>query len=224
MADPPDQDAAAGSVPAAVRRRPEQERSRQRVEQVLQTAAGLIAEVGVDAMTMSDLAEAADVSLPSIYRYFPSKQTIVRSLFERYAARVEAELVDAVGVVEDADDARGAVERAMRRYWELYRGDPALAAVWAAVVADPELVHLDVEDSRSNGCLLAAALEGVVPGAGRARLDQLAFLASHLAGAAVRLGVLLEDEAEAAAMIDNMVECVLPPLLGLSPPDSRAVS
>ena len=219
-----------------VRRLPEQQRSRARVEQVLDAAAGLIAEVGVDAMSMSDLAAAAEVSLPSIYRYFPSKQAIVQVLFERYAERVRAALVAAIEddgqdapdgpevdpaldpaldpAGDTASDPRRAVARAMRRYWQLYRDDPALAAVWSAAVADPELVALDVADSRRNGALLAEVLVGAGVEVPRERLEELAFLASHLAGATVRLGVMLDPD-EAEQVVDDLVERVLVPLLGL---------
>lgn len=201
-----------------VRRLPEQQRSRERVEQVLDAAAGLIGQVGVDAMTMSDLATAADVSLPSIYRYFPSKQAIVQVLFERYAERVRDELVAAIevdgGEEAGGSDTRAAVGRAMQRYWRLYRDDRALAAVWSAAVADPDLVALDVADSRRNGALLAEVLAGAGVDVPLADLERLAFLASHLAGATVRLGVMLQPR-EAELLIDDLVERVLVPLLGL---------
>lgn len=202
------------SDPGAVRRLPEQSRSRERVERVLAAAAELIARVGIDAMTMSELAESADVSLPSIYRYFPSKQTIVQTLFHRYAEQVREELTEAVGDVTAADGAHAAVARAMYRYWELYRDDATLAAVWSAVVADPDLAALDVADSRQNGRLLAEAFREAVPDADAARLEELAFLASHLAGATVRLGVMVDDD-EAERLVADFVDRVLPPLLGL---------
>lgn len=218
----PDRPVDHGADAVAVRRLPEQRRSRERVEQVLDAAAGLIGKVGVDAMTMSDLATAAEVSLPSIYRYFPSKQAIVQVLFERYAEHIRDELVAAIehfGAEGGGDsgapaDPRAAIGRAMQRYWQLYRDDRALAAVWSAVVADPELVALDVADSRRNGQMLADVLAAAGVEVPLRDLERLAFLASHLAGATVRLGVMLEPD-EAERLVDDLVERVLVPLLGL---------
>lgn len=200
--------------PVAARRVPEQSRSRVRVERILDAAASLIAETGVDGMTMSALADAADVSLPSVYRYFTGKRAIVESLAEQYAGRVREQLVAAIGPVTDPAEARQAVASAMEAYWQLYRDDPAFAAVWSATVADPELAHLDVADSRRNGALVAGAIGPVVGRQAPADLEVLAFLASHLAGTAVRLAVLLEPE-EAETVIAAMVDRVLPALLGL---------
>ncbi|WP_370327968.1 TetR/AcrR family transcriptional regulator [Euzebya sp.] len=202
------------SEEASVRRLPEQGRSRARVERILDVAAELIATTGVDAMTMSGLAEAAEVSLPSVYRYFPSKQAIVATLVQRYAARVREQLAATMTPPSSRAGARAALGEAMRAYWALYRSDPAFAAVWSAAVADPALVDLDVQDSRRNGALLASALRGVVDDDAADDLDRLAFLASHLAGAVVRLGVLLDAD-EADALVGAVVDRVLPALLGV---------
>lgn len=204
-----------GTGPApAERKQPEQRRSRARVERILDQAASLISETGVDGMTMSALAESAGVSLPSIYRYFSSKQAIIERLALRYAERVRTEFLGAMGPVATRAEARTAIAGAMAVYWRLYRDDPTFAAVWSAMVADPTLAALDLEDSRHNGLLLADAIADVAaPGDTDPAL--LGFLASHLAGSVVRIAVQLEA-AEADALIDAMVERVLPALLGLT--------
>jgi AcrR family transcriptional regulator len=198
----------------AERKQPEQRRSRERVERILDEAAALISETGVDGMTMSALAETAGVSLPSIYRYFASKQAIIERLALRYAERVRVALMTAMEPVDTPADARAAVAEAMGIYWRLYRDDPTFAAVWSATIADPALAALDIEDSRHNGRLLADAIADVADPGGTDP-DLLAFVASHLAGSVVRLAVQL-DATEADAVIDAMVERVLPALLGLT--------
>ncbi|MDY7106398.1 MAG: TetR/AcrR family transcriptional regulator [Actinomycetota bacterium] len=195
--------------PDGARRLPEQSRSRERVEHVLDAAAALITESGIDAMTMSRLAETAEVSLPSIYRYFPNKRAILATLFDRYAARVRHAIAAPLADIDSREAARDALAAAMRRYWELYRSDAALAAVFSAALADPELVGLDVADSRTNGALLAEAL---APGLDAAPDERAAFVASHLAGATVRLGVLLERD-EADEIVELLIDRVLVPLL-----------
>jgi AcrR family transcriptional regulator len=207
----------AGMSPPATpaeRKQPEQRRSRARVERILDEAAALISETGVDGMTMSALAERAGVSLPSIYRYFSSKQAIIERLALRYAERVRTEFLAALGPVTTRAAARDAVADAMAIYWRLYRDDETFAAVWSATVADPALAVLDIDDSRRNGLLLAEAIADVAdPGGVDPAL--LAFVASHLAGSVVRLAVQLEAT-EAEAVVDVMVERVLPALLGLT--------
>ena len=91
------------------RRQPEQRRSRQRVESILDAAAELIAQSGVDATSMSDVADRAGIRLPSVYRYFPNKQAILQTLLERYSGIVREEVVAVLAPVSTQEQARAAV-------------------------------------------------------------------------------------------------------------------
>ena len=62
------------------RSRPVQERSKETVNRILETAAELIDEVGVVGFTTNLLAERADIRVRTIYRYFPSKLGILSAL------------------------------------------------------------------------------------------------------------------------------------------------
>jgi AcrR family transcriptional regulator len=66
--------------PLEPRSRPVQERSRQTVNRILETAAELVDEVGVVGFTTNLLAERADIRVRTIYRYFPSKLGILSAL------------------------------------------------------------------------------------------------------------------------------------------------
>src|SRR6478735_4793504 len=110
------------------RRQPEQRRSRQRVESILDAAAELIAHSGVDATSMSDVADRAGIRLPSVYRYFPNKQAILQTLLERYSGIVREEVVAVLGPVSTEEQARAAVSTSMRAYWDLFRSDATFAA------------------------------------------------------------------------------------------------
>src|SRR5258705_7758814 len=71
------------------RRTPMQDRSSQRVKSMLQAAAGLIAQVGYEKMTMTGIARRAATSVGSLYQYFPDKQTIAQALFEELGQEME---------------------------------------------------------------------------------------------------------------------------------------
>ncbi|MBN2006915.1 MAG: TetR/AcrR family transcriptional regulator [Anaerolineae bacterium] len=68
-----------------LRTTPRQERSRQRVDLILDTAAALFVEIGYEATTTNAIAERAGISIGSLYRYFPDKDTILRALIARYS-------------------------------------------------------------------------------------------------------------------------------------------
>lgn len=73
---------------AGVRRAPRQERSRQTVEAVLDAVERVLKREGVGAITTNRIAEAAGVSIGSVYQYFPDKQSIFTALHQRHVDEV----------------------------------------------------------------------------------------------------------------------------------------
>src|SRR3954462_7908673 len=75
-----------------LRRAPMQRRSVERVQRMLDAAQQLVAEVGYDALTTTLIAERADVSIGSLYQFFPDKQAVVRAValrnLERFTERL----------------------------------------------------------------------------------------------------------------------------------------
>jgi AcrR family transcriptional regulator len=69
---------------AATRRAPKQERSRQTVEAVLEAVRLVLRRHGAEAITTNRVAEAAGVSIGSLYQYFPDKQAIFMALHDRH--------------------------------------------------------------------------------------------------------------------------------------------
>lgn len=67
-------------------RAPQQSRGQKRVEEILDAAEAVIAEVGVEATTTNAIAERAGASVGSIYHFFPSKDAIIRAVVERFSA------------------------------------------------------------------------------------------------------------------------------------------
>jgi len=70
------------------RREPKQQRSRQTVEAVLEAVQRVLKRHGVEAITTNRIAEAAGVSIGSLYQYFPDKQAIFTALYDRHVDEV----------------------------------------------------------------------------------------------------------------------------------------
>lgn len=66
------------------RKRPRQDRSRATVETVLQATARVLVKRGFDGLTTNLVAEAAGVSIGSLYQYFPNKAALVAALIEHH--------------------------------------------------------------------------------------------------------------------------------------------
>jgi AcrR family transcriptional regulator len=72
----------------SARRQPKQRRSLETIQVVLEGAVKVLGREGVDAVTTNRIAEAAGVSIGSLYQYFPDKHAIFSALHVAHAQRV----------------------------------------------------------------------------------------------------------------------------------------
>lgn len=78
------------SVP--LRRIPTQARSRAKVSRALAAADTIAQRDGVDALTLTHVAEEADLSVGALHQYLPDRDAIVAALVARYHDRIEAQM------------------------------------------------------------------------------------------------------------------------------------
>lgn len=71
-------------VKTTPRKRPRQERSKVTVDTILSATARVLVKKGFDGLTTNSVAEAAGVSIGSLYQYFPSKEALVAALMEQH--------------------------------------------------------------------------------------------------------------------------------------------
>jgi AcrR family transcriptional regulator len=67
-----------------MRRQPQQARSQERVKKILDVAEQLFLEMGYEATTTRAIAARAEVSVGSLYQFFPDKEAILKALAIRY--------------------------------------------------------------------------------------------------------------------------------------------
>ena len=77
-------------VPAP--RAPKRERGKQRVAELLASAAAVFAEYGYEAATMTEIAVRAGAPIGSLYQFFPSKEALADTLVQNYVALLAADL------------------------------------------------------------------------------------------------------------------------------------
>jgi len=82
------------------RRVPTQERSRRRVEGILDAAATLVVERGVDALTTRDIADAAGAPVASLYQYFADKEAVLLALAARDMEEMDTQVLEDLGRLE----------------------------------------------------------------------------------------------------------------------------
>jgi AcrR family transcriptional regulator len=132
----------------APRRVPKQQRSRERYERVLATGRRLIAERGNDAVSMREIADAADVPISSVYQYLPDKNALLWTLFEAFMADFEAEWHLQIGAAADVTALEAAPGLAFEHLVTRCAEDPDFTRLWMAVQANAVLAELDRASNR----------------------------------------------------------------------------
>jgi len=131
--------------PPLSRRTPLQDRSRQRVERILDAAAQLFADQGYDGATTEAIAERAGTSIGSVYQFFPNKPAIFNAIALRYLERVRALFARAVEP-SAASTWYEIVERTIDAFAAFHREEAGFRAIllnWR-VSADMVLVNDDM--------------------------------------------------------------------------------
>src|SRR3954469_62826 len=122
---------------------PVQQRSRERFEKILNSAAELMAEKGSEAFRMSDVVERSGVPFGSLYQYFPDKTAIIGTLAERYNA-IGRDCVRAdLSTMMTAKDLHPALCPITDSYYQIFIDEPVMRDIWQATQADRALQKLD---------------------------------------------------------------------------------
>lgn len=110
---------------------PTQDRSRQRVERMLDAAGHLFAEKSFDAATTEEIAERAGVSIGSLYQYFPNKEALFEALADRYLARARTVFeTHMAAAMADAATWQDITDRAIDAFDAMQRSEIGGRAVW----------------------------------------------------------------------------------------------
>jgi AcrR family transcriptional regulator len=129
------------------RRAPVQARSRQTVARILDAAAAIADEEGVDAVTTRTIADRAGVSYPSLYRFFADRNAVLDELMERHCADIDALCVAAEQTWEIGSIAE-LLNSEIDLHVAYYRKHPGAAGLWMGGRTSPTVtkhVHLRMQ-------------------------------------------------------------------------------
>jgi AcrR family transcriptional regulator len=160
------------------RRLPRDERGRQ----LLDIAEDLIASRGIQATSMTDIAERAGVTKPVVYDHFGSKDGLVAAIVLRAGHELAGTLLAAV---EGAPDAESALAAGVRSYFEFMAGRRASwAALLTETATDTTAAEALEQVRRDQATLIAELVSADVPGCD---LDQATLYAQVVVGGCERL-------------------------------------
>lgn len=183
-----------------LRRIPKQDRSRDRIDEILKASMDLIGRKGIDAVTMKEIASLSGGPIASVYQYFPNKSAIVATLYERYADEVKNLVETGFAAITSTEEALAAVEKLIDAYYYMVKNAPAIQDLLNAAQADKNLAALDLEQSRVHSLIFVEATRDLVPEKLRDEFVRIVLLMFHLAAGVVRLALLVDEE-EASWMI-----------------------
>ncbi|AVM00240.1 TetR/AcrR family transcriptional regulator [Gordonia iterans] len=122
--------------PLLPRKRPAQERSRRKFEDILHGAREVLIDDGFDSLTCEQIAARADVPIGTLYQYFANKYVIVCELDRVDTAAVRDELTAFAGEIPSLEWP-ALLEKFLDHLAALWRTDPSRRAVWLAVQSTP---------------------------------------------------------------------------------------
>lgn len=198
---PPNQTEETTSGAAFRHRTLAQQRSRDRLERILEVASELIAAKGSDAIKMGEVAEMAGISIGSLYQYFPDKSAIIRALAERYNAQSRTCIEDALAGVRDLDGFLTAFADLFDQYYAIFLAEPVMRDIWSATQADKQLRAIELTESRACSALLSSVMLRIHPNAAPDKVAATALLIWQLGEATMRLAISVERQ-EGDALVD----------------------
>lgn len=132
-----------------MRTEPVQQRSAERIEMLLDAAAALIDEGGIDGVTTSAVAKRSGSSVGVVYRYFPNIQSLLRALavrnMERYLERV------AEGVAASGPEPWSSFDSTLDAFVDMTRHENGFRALRFGDVIDQRFMNPEL----SNNAILA---------------------------------------------------------------------
>lgn len=187
---------------SVLRRPPKQERSRERVDEILGAAKRLIGEKGIDAVKMREIAAATGGPISSIYQYFPNKSAIIATLYNQWSGEILATMEDALRDVNDLGQLLGAAGALLDFYYSRIQSDPAILDLLNAIQADKALKNIDITETRRQTECFCAVARPWIPEDRFEAFSRVAFMMFQLANGAVRLALSAEPDEASAILAD----------------------
>ncbi len=161
------------------RRRPSQERSRRRFDDILRAARALLVEVGFESFTSEQVALRAGVPIGSLYQFFGNKYAIICELDRLDTVNVQVELEQFAGEIPSLDWAE-LLMKLLDHLAALWRTDPSRRAVWLAMQATPPTRAIAAEHERSLAAQVTRLLAPLTPGSKIADRQVIAEVLVHV--------------------------------------------
>jgi AcrR family transcriptional regulator len=148
----------------ASRRVPTQERSKKRVERIIEAASHVFAADGFEAATMESIAARAETSIGSIYQFFPNKLSLFNALARHYHDKLRAffDLLLSGPLLEQpwAD----ILDAGIDAFALFHEHEPGFRAVWVGLQVTPDVIEEGEAINRDFAKRIEGVLAAKLPG------------------------------------------------------------
>ena len=181
----------------ATTRSPQQQRSKTRMNEILGATKSIMAQSGSIDLKMKDIAKAANVTVSSIYQYFPNKDAIVKVLAQSYLNQWSEQVATQVKQVSNAKEIQGLILNLITDFYQRYKCDSVLQDIWGSKSSDNIYQNIDMEHNLVIQGIVYNELKYLFDQTNWPKLETTILLSLHQGSAAIRLALTLnEKEAE----------------------------
>lgn len=189
-------------VDLSIKRAPRQKRAVETYERILDVAARLLVDVGVERISTNLIAAEAGIKVPTLYRYFPNKYAVLMALGDRLMKRQNLVIEEWLARSSDKREPVALIEDVhflLERTVAVTRTEPAALAISLALRAVPPLRDVRLSSHRLVTDLIVDQVAPRLPGVARAELWPRIRLSVELSYAAIEM--ILEDNSIDAATV-----------------------
>lgn len=160
------------------RRRPAQQRSRERFERILTAARSVLVDQGVESFTFDEVSRRAQVPIGTLYQFFANKYVLICELDRQDTASAIAEL-EAFATRVPALQWPDILDEFIDHLASIWQADPSRRAVWHAIQSTPATRATAAHTEQPLLETLAAVLTPLMPQATAEERVELARLLAH---------------------------------------------
>lgn len=180
-----------------LRREPQQQRSRDRVEAILEATSQLLEESGYAALSTSTIAERAELTVSSLYQFFTNVDDIVVELVRRWTAEF-----DALVTIDPDQPVVDQLAEVIDRYAEFFRTTPGFRAVYFSGSLRGQARVLDRASNQSLEVQLATQWSRRHPEVPAAQLQRIARVCVHIGDALLGLAFRVDPMGDQQTLLE----------------------
>ncbi len=193
---------------------PRQQRSRDRVDAILEAAKSLIIEKGSAGLKIQEIAKLAGVTPGSMYQYFPNKAAILRALAEQYLEQFHALIRNSLSEKpKNLQACVASLNQLLDKFYQVNCQDPVLRDIWLSISVDKTMREMDIRSSQRNATLLFEWSKHLFSEEHWPGLQRYFLLVVHITPPAIRLA-LMSDPEEVTDMMETTKRMISTSLLG----------